>query len=303
MLAPPPLVRVLDPQPRRSATTIVGAPSDGGAVLAEESPGIPPEGGADDGAADAERPMGLMSRGWLGLAWTLATATAAVGGPSWLAVWLAIVGAAAAAQLAVSGRREPRRPLLVAAAATVAALLPLAALGGGRALALAVGAGVLVTLLGRAGSKTARSAAEGTRVLAGAVLAGGALAALVILCGESFEATLFLLAAAAAYDTGAYLIGTGASSWWEGPAAGMAAVLPVALFAESWMGSFQGIQLGVVAAGLAPVGPLVAKRMLAPGVPEWRTPTLRRIDSLLVLAPIWVVFALQFLESSGTAAP
>lgn len=244
----------------------------------------------------------MVSRGWLGLAWTLTSVTAALGGSPWLAAWLAVCAAAAAAQLAVSARREARRSVLAAVAAVVAGGLALAGLAGANRLGPAVGVALLVILLGRAGGKTPMLAAEATRVLSGATATGVAMASLVVLCGRSPEALMFLLACVAAYDTGAYLIGTGASSWWEGTAAGMAAVIPVTLLASA-LGAFPGtgpaIQLGVVAAGLAPVGPLAARAMLGPGVPEWRAPTLRRLDSLLVLSPVWVNFALRFLGPTG----
>ena len=60
---------------------------------------------------------------------------------------------------------------------------------------------------------------------------GMAAAAPVLLRSINISAALYLLACAALYDAGAYLVGTGASSAWEGPAAGVVALLPLTMAA------------------------------------------------------------------------
>ena len=90
---------------------------------------------------------------------------------------------------------------------------------------------------------------------------GLATAAPVLLRGLSLAAPLALFAFAAAHDMGAYLVGTGASSEWEGPIAGVASIFCVTLFVAVLVPSFDGgspFLLGLIAAILAPLGPLAA---------------------------------------------
>jgi hypothetical protein len=107
-----------------------------------------------------------------------------------------------------------------------------------------------------------------------------------------------LLAMICAYDAGAYLIGTGASSAWEGPAAGVAALIPITIFAEVVLvppfGAMQPLFLGVLAAVLAPCGPVAASALL--GDRSGHAPALRRLDSLLLLGPLWAWCAVIFLQ-------
>ena len=53
--------------------------------------------------------------------------------------------------------------------------------------------------------------------------------------------------------------------------------------------------LGGVAATLAPLGPAVAGRLL--GERHAPVPALRRLDSLLLLAPAWAIAAAVLLQS------
>jgi hypothetical protein len=53
--------------------------------------------------------------------------------------------------------------------------------------------------------------------------------------------------------------------------------------------------LGLLAAALAPFGPLVGTLLL--GEREARAPALRRLDSLLVLGPVWAAAALVLLKT------
>jgi len=110
-------------------------------------------------------------------------------------------------------------------------------------------------------------------------------------------AALYLLACAALYDAGAYLVGTGASSAWEGPAAGVAALVPLTLLAAlAFVPPFEGaspLLLGALAAVLAPFGPVAGSALL--GDRTAYAPALRRLDSLLVLGPIWAWCAAALL--------
>jgi hypothetical protein len=100
-----------------------------------------------------------------------------------------------------------------------------------------------------------------------------------------------LLLLASAYETGDYLIGSGSRNPYEGPAAGASAIvvltfivstLPISGlgFGEAWL--FGGLMVL-----LAPVGQLFASAIL----PSAKSPAsaLRRLDSLLLAAPVWCV--------------
>jgi hypothetical protein len=154
-----------------------------------------------------------------------------------------------------------------------------------------------VALLARTLVPRARLALDVSTALGIGVANGLAAAAVVVTRGLGVDATLFLIACAAVYDAGAYLVGTGASAVWEGPVAGMVALIPVSVLAGVLLvppfppGS--PIVLGALAAVLAPLGPLVATALL--GRREFDAPGLRRLDSLLLLAPMWAWAATRYL--------
>ena len=92
-----------------------------------------------------------------------------------------------------------------------------------------------------------------------------------------------------AYETGDYLVGSGAGNLYEGPLAGLCALVVLTFivaslplsplsFREVWV-------FGGFVAVLAPLGQLVASALL----PEAgaRASALRRLDSLLLAAPVW----------------
>jgi hypothetical protein len=92
-----------------------------------------------------------------------------------------------------------------------------------------------------------------------------------------------------AYETGDFLIGAGSANPYEGPAAGAAAIvvitfivstLPISTlsFGEAWL-------FGGLVAVLAPVGQWAGSALL----PAASSPAsaLRRLDSLLLSAPLW----------------
>ena len=261
---------------------------------------------ADEHRAAPERteelpPLAVVPRitrphGRLGLAWALGTVSVVVAGPIWLALWMGATAAAAAAQTAGVWRERKERPLPVLAAA-VALALPLAAVAGAPAINAALALALLSMLVARLISQTLAPARDVALTLVVGVPVGLAAAAPVLLARLDARAALLLLASAAVYDAGAYLVGTGASSTWEGPVAGIAALVPLTLiavltfdppFAES-----ESLRLGLVAAVLAPFGPLAGSALL--GDRNAPSPALRRIDSLLVMGPVWALCALAFL--------
>ncbi len=105
-----------------------------------------------------------------------------------------------------------------------------------------------------------------------------------------------MLVLVSVYDAGDFLVGTGASTAWEGPAAGVAAVA-VFSFAASVVAippvdRSGALILGVLTGVLAPAGPLAASVLIGNG---WRPARFaRRLDSLLVLGPL-AAFALPAL--------
>jgi CDP-diglyceride synthetase len=235
--------------------------------------------------------------GRLGLAWATVTVAAAVGGQVWLALWFAVNAAVAAATCARVGRARGDRPSPAIAGAAAGALV-LAAASGMTAMTAVVAAAVFVTLVGQLALPTRRPTHDAALTLAAALAVGVAAAAPVLLREAGLSPVLVLLAYAAAYDAGAYLVGTGASSTWEGPIAGIVTALPITLLvAVALVPPFRGasaLLLGAVAAATAPLGPLAASALL--GDSSAPAPALRRLDSLLVLGPLWAWCAAALLR-------
>jgi molybdopterin synthase sulfur carrier subunit len=262
----------------------------------DEVPGPLPE-------AEPERPplavvhKSVRPHGRLGLAWATVTFGFTVAGPAYLAGWLAVAAFIAGAQTCLVWRKRGERPVALAAAA-IAAGLPVAASFDAGKMAGVVAAGVLVTFVSRLRAPTRAPSRDVALTLAIGVAIGFAAAGPVLVRHTGISAALMLLAMICAYDAGAYLVGTGASSAWEGPAAGVAALIPITIFAEVVLvPPFAGAQplfLGVLAAVLAPCGPVAASALL--GDRSGHAPALRRLDSLLLLGPLWAWCAVIFLQ-------
>jgi len=100
------------------------------------------------------------------------------------------------------------------------------------------------------------------------------------------------MASALLYDAGAWVMGSGSRRRWIGPLAGMACIFPVTMLVAALGLQFRGAvtwELGALAAVLAPLGPAAAVFLL--GDRRWPAPALRRIDSLVLLGPIWSIVA------------
>ena len=91
------------------------------------------------------------------------------------------------------------------------------------------------------------------------------------------------------YEVGDFLVGTGTSNPVEGPVAGIAAVIvltfAVSVFEFPPFESGSAWVFGGLVAVLAPLGRFAAP-ILMPG-PDARVPALRRLDSYLLVAPVW----------------
>jgi molybdopterin synthase sulfur carrier subunit len=223
----------------------------------------------------------------LGLAWIAVTILAVAGGSTTLGIWMSALAALAAIQVTKVWMERHERPVSYVAVAGAAAL-PLAAIGGLDTVNLIAVLVVLVTMVARVSNMTKAPSRDVALTLMITFPIGLACAAPVLLRNVGVAAPLALFAFAAAHDMGNYLVGTGASNEWEGPVAGIASIFCVTLFVAVLVPSFGGagpFVLGLVAAILAPLGPLAASIVL--GDRDAKAPALRRLDSLLLLAPIW----------------
>jgi hypothetical protein len=228
----------------------------------------------------------------LGLAWIVVATVATVAGTVFAAVLFSAVAALAGAQAARSWRAHRPRPIPGVALVVAAAVPAAAASGAGTAITMAL-ITVVAAVLVRAVSPGGRSGGDLVRTVVIAVPIGIAAAAPVLLRKVGVAEPMALLAYAGAYDAGSYLVGTGARTNWEGPAAGIAAVVPVTLIAALALApplpAAAPFALGLVAATATPLGPVVASVLL--GDRRARVPALRRLDSLIVLGPVWGVCA------------
>lgn len=241
-----------------------------------------------------------------GMAWFVVTLGAAAINRATLGAVMAVAAALAADQIVrlwdhdsaqTCGTRpggllsDPRRlPAVLAAAA-----LPMAAgLGSGTAtLTASLPAVILVVLVQRMLTASnqpthGRATADAAIGAAVAVVVGLAAAAPVLARGFGAQAAVVVIVLVCAYDAGDFLVGTGSNTWWEGPAAGVAAVV-VATFAVSVIplnpvDAPSAYALGALTCLLAPLGPPAASLLIGSG----RRPArfLRRLDSLLVLGPL-----------------
>jgi hypothetical protein len=105
----------------------------------------------------------------------------------------------------------------------------------------------------------------------------------------SATAAVGLVLIVAAYEVGDYIVGSGARNAFEGPIAGATAIV-VVTFAITVVGLKpfvfpDSFVLAGTAAVLCPAGQLLASLIL-PKV-DAAAGALRRIDSLLILAPVW----------------
>lgn len=234
-----------------------------------------------------ERPRVVGPHARLGVVWFVVLMAALFAGTAGLVLLLAPAAGLAGVQALRSRRAKAPSPAVAGGGAFV--LVVAAALG--PAPAGAVGAILLVLLIVTTAARHRRVEAVVALVAAGVV--GLACAAPVLLLQDGVVPVFVLLTYAAVYDASAYVVGTGAGSSWEGPAAGIASIAAVTLaVAAVLVPPFRGASpwiLGGLAAVLAPVGPYVASALM--GDRRARVPALRRLDSLLVLAPAWCLAA------------
>jgi hypothetical protein len=116
-----------------------------------------------------------------------------------------------------------------------------------------------------------------------------AAAAAVLIDRTDAAALITLVVLVSGYEVGDFLVGTGATNPVEGPVAGIAAVVvltfAVSVFEFPPFESGSAWVFGGLVAVLAPLGRFAAPILLPR--PDARVPALRRLDSYLVVTPIW----------------
>jgi len=236
------------------------------------------------------KPDGPHAR--LGVLWFIAACVACALGTIAVAVLFAVVAAVAAMQTVRTWIDNGRRATPVIGGAA-AALVPIAAIGG----PFGFGAGVVlsVALVFVGGVMLRSDVIVGLR---SAMLPAVAAGSVVLIGRTDMGALVVLLILVSAYETGDYLMGSEAGSVFEGPLSGIAAVL-VMTFAEAvfQIGPFEtraGWVFGGLVAVLAPLGPPLASA-LAPTASS-AGPALRRIDTWLVVAPVWGLMLINYLS-------
>jgi hypothetical protein len=233
----------------------------------------------------------------LGIAWFAAAMAATVISPATTALVYAAAAGMAARQIvkawgSVSWQAD--------VAAGLGALPVLAALAGTK-FAVATLVVVAVGAVGCAAAPDgARLPGSGGRLAAAGIMCLSAVPALggasfVLVRTESVVAAVVLLGLVSAYEAGDYIVGSGASNPLEGPLAGITTAtllaLPLAIVLVEPFDA-AGLILLAFTAVACPLGQIVASATL-PGAGAY-APALRRIDTLLILAPLWAAAAGAF---------
>jgi CDP-diglyceride synthetase len=98
-----------------------------------------------------------------------------------------------------------------------------------------------------------------------------------------------------AYESGDFIVGSGSANAFEGPLAGLVSLGAVAfllfLIQPAPFDSFTILLFAALAAVCCPLGQILASGLLPRGN-AW-APALRRLDSYLLAAPIWLILVLQ----------
>ena len=230
----------------------------------------------------------------LGVAYGVAATLLLIVGGIPLALGAAALGAIAATQAARSwGALRPVRYLAFGGGL----FIPIAAVVGPLGAAAAAVA-VLVAAVVLAGPRSADLSLIG-RVALIPIVCGLAAAAPVALRGEGLAGVGVLAAWVLLYDAAVFVMGADAKWRSEGVIPGLVAVVAVTLFAAAVLvPPFRGAApwiLGSLALIALPAGAIVGSLLRGP---EPRpVPGLLRIDSLLVLGPLWLLLAPFLLAS------
>ena len=213
-------------------------------------------------------------------------------------VFAAIYGVAAAGAAAQTARcwqsRRVKANAFVAAGfaggATVAALAGPIPVG----LTMIGLAGTTLFLAGATQHRNIRVVHKAGMTVQAALLPALAGSTLILMNDSGIGTAIALVLLASSYEVGDYVVGTGAPNRYEGPIAGLIVMLiTTSVVGTTEMGvfSFRSAWLfGLIAMVLVPLGQLAASAMLPRAASP--APALRRIDSLLLAAPVWY-FAIE----------
>lgn len=230
-----------------------------------------------------------------GIGWFALTMVALVGGRWTVTALYSATAAFAALQTAREWRKgggRPHRPLAGAGAAAIGLAGAFSTPVVGVVILGFVGASLFVAFSATATSRRRAHPLDdaGFSIRCG-LFAGFAASCVAITARYSLTAVVGLVFVVAAYEIGDYLVGSGARNPFEGPVAGATAIV-VTIFAITAIGLkpfvFPGsFALAALAATLCPAGQVMASAIL----PKVDAPAsaLRRIDSLLLLAPAWAL--------------
>lgn len=143
----------------------------------------------------------------------------------------------------------------------------------------------------RALSPTGRLAVLTGVAVTTSIPVGLAAGAIVALARREPWAALALLALVSAYEVGDFLVGSGSANAVEGPIAGIVSLAVVGfalrLVQPDPFDAATAVLFSAVAAVACPLGQVVGSAILPHGS-EW-APALRRLDSYLVVAPLWLL--------------
>lgn len=229
----------------------------------------------------------------LGVAWFVGAVVAFIVGLVGIVLYFGVAFGAAGSHCLRTWRAAGRDVDPTVALGSVAVVVTLAAFGpklmGLGVLALA-GLAIAVSLGGGAdeGSPSVSMGNVGL-ILQCALPPAVAGGCLVLLADREIWSAIALVFIASAYESGDYLIGSGAANNVEGPLAGAAGVLVVSMAVAAGgfppFGVGEAMAFGLLVAPLALGGQYLATAML----PHSRAfaPALRRVDSLLLAAPLW----------------
>jgi len=231
----------------------------------------------------------------LGILWFVGAMAAFAAGTIGVALYFGVAFAAAASHTLRTWRArgapvDPRTALLGTALVVGAAAFGPQIMGVA-VLVLAAGALAVAASELADGEGGAQALARASLVLQSALPPAVAGGCLVLLTELELWAAVSLVLLASAYETGDYLIGSGSANAIEGPLAGSVAVLVTAMVVAAVgfppFGVGDAVLFGILVAPGAIIGQLVGSVML----PHARAfaPALRRVDSLLLIAPVWYV--------------
>lgn len=231
----------------------------------------------------------------LGVLWAIAVIAVLVPQalrPWGLAVLYGVVAGAAASQI-IDAHRGNRTSADRAVAAFGASGLAVAATLGTQAL----GIGYLLLVVAALAASLATPEAgrlpipRAGHTVAAAGICGGAAASLVLLASYEIGALIILLVFVMVYDASDFVVGSGATNGIEGPLAGMLFIAAAScVFAVVSAPPFNDHgsdiwSFSVLAMIACPAGQILASALLPRA--DAHAPALRRLDTLLVVAPAW----------------